>query len=398
MNIKSSVKLFILIVIATLVLAACGGAAPAAPDNSAALEAAQQAAAEAEAKAAEAEAALAAAQAEVEAAANASADELAAAKAEAEAAMAAAEAAMAEAKAAGDQAGAMEGDTEKLLFGFSQAFNGHPWRVNQTANVRDYWAANLTSDVNMIFTDGQNKPEKQTADVEDLIAQGIDVLIMTPVTADAMTPVTKQAMDQGIKVITLDRGVNTPVTLHIGADNKLIGRAAAKYIAEELLDGEGKIIEIQGTLGASATIDRNVEFMAELENYPGVEVVASQTADYSREPALKYMEDMIQRFGPGEFDVVYAHNDEMALGAVQALEAAGRLEGVFVVGIDGQNEAIDAIKEGKMVATFTYPNGGTEGVEYAYKLMMGEDVGDTLVLDTVRVDASNIDEWLGKGF
>jgi ribose transport system substrate-binding protein len=168
----------------------------------------------------------------------------------------------------------------------------------------------------MVFTDGQNKPEKQTADVEDLISQGIDVLILTPVTADAMTPVTKKAMDAGIKVITLDREVNTPVTLHIGADNKQIGRAAAKYIAEELLKGKGNIIEIQGTLGASATIDRNVEFMEGLKEYPDIKVIASQTADYSREPALKYMEDMLQRFGPGEFTVVYAHNDEMALGAI----------------------------------------------------------------------------------
>jgi len=287
---------------------------------------------------------------------------------------------------------------EKLFFGFSQAHNGHPWRVNQTANVRDYWAASLTDEVKMVFTDGQNKPEKQTADVEDLISQGIDVLIITPVTADAMTPVVKKAMDGGIKVITLDRGVNTPVTLHIGADNKLIGRAAAKYIAEELLNKKGNIIEIQGTLGASATIDRNVEFMEELKNYPDVQVIASQTADYSREPALKFMEDMLQRFGPGEFQVVYAHNDEMALGAIQALKTAGRLEGVFVVGIDGQNEAFDAIKAGEMTATFTYPNGGKEGVEYAYKLMQGEEVANPLVLDTERVDASNIDEWLGKGF
>jgi ribose transport system substrate-binding protein len=296
------------------------------------------------------------------------------------------------------QSEAQAAEAEKLFFGFSQAHNGHPWRVNQTANVRDYWAANLTDEVNMVFTDGQNKPEKQTADVEDLISQGIDVLILTPVTADAMTPVTKKAIEAGIKVITLDREVNTPVTLHIGADNKQIGRAAAKYIAEELLKGKGNIIEIQGTLGASATIDRNVEFMEGLKDYPDVQVIASQTADYSREPALKYMEDMLQRFGPGEFQVVYAHNDEMALGAIQALKAANRQEGVFVVGIDGQNEAFDAIKAGEMTATFTYPNGGKEGVEYAYKLMKGEKVASPLVLDSVKVDAGNIDEWVGMGF
>ena len=250
----------------------------------------------------------------------------------------------------------------------------------------------------MRFTDAQNKSDKQVSDVEDLMSQGINVLIITPHTAEPLTPVVKQAMDAGIKVITLDRGGNTPVTLHIGADNKLIGKAAAKYIAENLLNKKGNIIEIQGTLGASATIDRNVEFMNELKNYPDVKVIASQTADYSREPAVKFMEDMLQRFAPGEFTVVYAHNDEMALGAIQALKAANRLEGVYVVGIDGQNEAFDAIKAGDMTATFTYPNGGKEGVEYAYKLMRGEKVPNPLVLESAQVDKTNIDKWIGKGF
>ena len=288
--------------------------------------------------------------------------------------------------------------TEKFLVGFSQAHNGHPWRVNQTANIRDVWAETYVSEVDMIFTDGQNKPEKQFADVEDLLARGIDALVITPHSADPLTPIVQQAMDAGVVVITLDREVNTPVTLHIGADNKQIGQAAARYIAEELIPEGGKIIEIQGTLGASATIDRNVEFMNELANYPNVEVVASQTADYSREPAVTFMEDMLQRFGPGEFQVVYAHNDEMALGAIQALEAAGRLDEVFVVGIDGQNEAIDAIAEGKMAATFTYPNGGAEGIEYAYRILMGEVFPAVLVLDSVQVDASNIADWVNKGF
>jgi ribose transport system substrate-binding protein len=114
------------------------------------------------------------------------------------------------------------------------------------------------------------------------------------------------------------------------------------------------------------------------------------------------MEDMIQRFEPGEFTVVYAHNDEMALGAIEALKAADRLEGVFVVGIDGQNEAFDAIAAGEMTATFTYPNGGAEGVEYAYYIMSGEELPGVeegrLVLDSVLIDAENVADWIDKGF
>src|SRR5688572_28195808 len=96
-------------------------------------------------------------------------------------------------------------DDEKFQCGFSQAHNGHPWRVNQTANVRDYWAENLTDEMDMAFTDGRNRPDKQAADVEDLLAKGVTCLILTPVQAEALTPVTEQAMEAGVIVITLDR-------------------------------------------------------------------------------------------------------------------------------------------------------------------------------------------------
>jgi ribose transport system substrate-binding protein len=110
------------------------------------------------------------------------------------------------------------------------------------------------------------------------------------------------------------------------------------------------------------------------------------------------MEDMLQRFKPGEIDLVYAHNDDMALGAVTALEAAGRLEEVKVVGIDGENAAYDAIKDGKMVATFTYHFVAPEGIQYGYKVAKGEELPTEIVLPTHQVDASNVADFLGKGF
>ena len=205
-------------------------------------------------------------------------------------------------------------------------------------------------------------------------------------------------MDAGIPVVTLDRKVNTDVTLHIGADNVLIGKTAGEFVCETL-GGKGNVIEIQGTAGASATVDRHDAFHAVLaEKCPDVKVVADQVANYVREPAIKFMEDMLQRFGPGEIELVYAHNDDMALGAVTALEAAGRLDEVKVVGIDGENAAYDAIKDGKMVATFTYHFVAPEGVQYGYKIAKGEKLDKEIVLPTHQVDATNVDEWIGKGF
>src|SRR5688572_20734533 len=271
------------------------------------------------------------------------------------------------------------------------------WRVNMVEGNKKYAEANLP-DVELIVTNGENNASKQVSDVESLIAQGVKVLIISPVTADALTPVVKQAMDAGIPVVTLDRKVNTDVTLHIGADNVLIGKTAGQFVCDTL-GGKGNVIEIQGTAGASATVDRHEAFHATIkERCPDVKVVADQVANYVREPAIKFMEDMLQRFKPGEIQLVYAHNDDMALGAVTALEAAGRLAEVKVVGIDGENAAYDAIKDGKMVATFTYHFVAPEGIQYGYKVAKGEKLDKEIILPTYQVDSSNVADFLGKGF
>lgn len=286
---------------------------------------------------------------------------------------------------------------DKVVIGFSQGTLHSSWRVQMVERNKAFAEQNMP-DVQLIITNGEDQASKQVADVESLLSQDIDVLMISPVTADALTPVVKQAMEAGIKVVTLDRKVNTDVTLHVGAQNYPIGEAAAHYVGK-LLGGEGSVIEIQGTAGASATTDRHDAFAAVLEkDYPGVKIVASQICNYTREPALKFMEDMLQRFGLGEIDVVYAHNDEMALGAVTALEAAGRLAEVKVVGIDGQETAYEAIKAGKMAATFTYHFVAPEGVQFAYKVAKGEELPKEVVLDSKQVDGTNVDLFLGTGF
>jgi len=283
---------------------------------------------------------------------------------------------------------------DKYVIGFSQGTMNHPWRVAMVEGNKKYAEENL-KDVELIITDGQNSSAKQVTDVESLLARGIDVLMISPLTSDALTPVVQQALDAGVKVVTLDRKVEVPVTVHVGALNLPIGEDAGKYLVEAL-KGEGKVIEIQGTAGASATNDRHDGFVTGIEGSK-LEVVASQYADYLRENALKFMEDQLQRFGPGEIQAVYAHNDEMALGAIQALEAAGRLDEVVVVGVDGEEVAFEAIKAGKLAATFVYPFVAPEGIQIAYKVAKGEPVEPEVILPGKQVDASNIDEMLGTG-
>src|ERR1700722_2286381 len=285
---------------------------------------------------------------------------------------------------------------DKLVIGFSQGTMNHPWRVAMVDGNKKY-ATEHYPDVDLVVTDGQNQATKQVSDVESLISRGIKVLVISPLQAQALTPIVKQAMEANIPVITLDRAVNTKVTCQVGAQNKPIGVEAGQFIAEKL-NGQGNVIEVQGTAGASATIDRHDGFREALKDSPGIKVVADQFCDYLREPAVKFVEDMLQRFGPGQLQAIYAHNDEMALGAIKAVEAAGRSKEIVIIGIDGQNSAFQAVKDGKLAATFIYPFCAPEGIEYAYKIAKGEQIPPVVELKSTQVDPSNIDQYLGKGF
>jgi ribose transport system substrate-binding protein len=292
-------------------------------------------------------------------------------------------------------------DGSDVTIGFSQGKNSDVWRGHQTAVVERV-CKELMPNATVVVTDGAGEASDQDADVDDLINQDVDVLLLTPLEQTALTPAAERAMAAGIPVITMDREVNSPVTQHIGADNKLIGKTAAAYIANTLLGGDGgTVLEIQGTLDASATIDRHDEFIAWLEaNAPDVEVVGGQTGNYTRDEALAVMNDYLQSYpNAGDIDVVYTHNDEMSLGVIQALEAAGRQDEMKVVGIDGvQNEAFQAIKDGRLAVTFTYGNASPEACQSAQRLLSGQTLEPSWVLDTETIDASNVDQYMGTGF
>ena len=288
------------------------------------------------------------------------------------------------------------GAAEKIVIGFSQATMNSTWRVAMTEGNKKY-AAEHYPEVELIVTDGQNEASKQVSDVKSLMAQGLKALIISPVQAEPLTPIVKQVMEANIPVVSLDREVNTKVTCQIGAQNRPIGVNAGKFIIEKL-NGTGNVIEIEGTVGASATTDRHEGFRDALRVAPRIKVVADQFCDYLREPAMKFVEETLKRFGPGQIQAIYSHNDAMALGALKVVEDAGRLKEIVIVGIDGENNAFQAIKDGKLAATFTYPFCAPQGIQYAYNLAIGEQVPERIVLKSIRVDSSNVDQYLGKGF
>jgi ribose transport system substrate-binding protein len=287
--------------------------------------------------------------------------------------------------------------TKSCKIGFSQGTMNHPWRVAMVEGNKK-WAEEHLPNVQLIITDGQNESAKQVADVESLLAQDIDVLMISPLTQQALTPVVADAMAAGVPVVEMDRKVNTDTSVYISAENEPIGREAGEFFAK-VLGGKGNIVVIEGTAGASAAIERQAGFEEALAKYPDMKIVARQNADFLREGAAKFMEDALQRFGPGEIDGVFTHNDEMALGALTAIEAAGRQKEIMLTGVDGQNNAIQAVKDGKLFATFTFPWVAPEGVQYAYRICAGQPITEKFVkLESHTITAENVDEWLGRGF
>jgi len=277
-------------------------------------------------------------------------------------------------------------EQEKFLIGFSQSTMIDPWRINMLEQMKDAVQKHKDS-IDFVFTDGQNDNMKQISDVEDLFSKGIDLLIISPREADPLTPVVERVYNAGVPVITLDRNITSDAyTCFIGASNFKIGEAAGKLMAS-LFEERGQVIEIEGILGATPTIDRSDGFHSIVDYIPGIQVVEKQPADYLREPALKIMEDFLQSHP--QIDGIYGHNDEMALGALTALRAAGR-EGVVVIGIDGQKEAFESIMAGKMTATFIYPNGSAQAVEAAVKILKGVKVPKKIELESQLVDSSNV--------
>lgn len=272
----------------------------------------------------------------------------------------------------------------------------HPYGATTGARTKAA-QKQLFPKMKLLVSDGRGDATTQTNGIDDMLAKGVDVIIISPADAAALAPAVKRAEKQGVKVIASDRSVNAPVVTYIGADNVDTGLVAAKYIAK-ILKGKGNIVELQGALGASPTIDRHKGFTTVLKKYPGLKVIGSQTANYNRQEGLKVMEDFLQRFGKGEIDAVYTHNDEMSLGAIQAIKEAGRLSEIKVVGIDGQLSALKAIKRGEYAGSVVYPIDVPEHLIAAAKVCAGESLPKRIKMTATLATKQNVARFVGKTF
>ena len=230
--------------------------------------------------------------------------------------------------------------------------------------------------VEILTVDAQNDAAAQLSSVEDLLIKQIDVLIVNPVDGNAVVSAITAANDAGVPVITVDRAAEGgDVVSHIASDNVAGGEMAGDFIAEQLGE-EGMVVELEGIPGTSAARDRGKGFNMSMDKYDGMEVIARQPAGFDRAEGMTVMENILQ--GNPEIDAVFAHNDNMALGAMEAISAAGRSDEIMIVGFDAIDDAREAVTEGEMAATVAQKPGlmGEMAVETAVKVANGEEVDE----------------------
>ena len=226
----------------------------------------------------------------------------------------------------------------------------------------------------LIIVDAQDDSAKMTAGIEDLITKKVSAILINPTDSDAVVPAIQKANDSGIPVFTVDRGANGgTVVSHIASDNVAGGSMAAEFLCNAI-GGQGNVVELQGVAGTSAARDRGQGFNDFMStSCQGVTIVAQQTANFNRDEGLTVFENILQ--AQPDIAGVFAHNDEMVLGAIQAAEAANRT-GIVFVGFDAIDDAVQAVKDGKLAATVAQQPAemGRLAVETALKSLNGEKV------------------------
>lgn len=240
----------------------------------------------------------------------------------------------------------------ELTIGFSQIGAESAWRTAETVSIKEEAAER---GYKLKFSDAQQKQENQIKAIRSFIAQGVDGIIIAPVVETGWDRVLKEAKEAEIPVVLVDRGIKVKdeslYTAKIASDFVFEGRLAGTWLAQEK-DGAANIVELQGSPGAAPALDRQKGFMEVMDLFPKMNVIASQTGEFTRTKGKEVMEAFLKANGE-KIDAVYAHNDDMALGAIQAIKEYGLEPGkdITVISIDAVKSAFKAMAEGNLNAT-----------------------------------------------
>lgn len=306
-----------------------------------------------------------------------------------------------ERKPANGNAGGGGGSTSsKKVVGFSQMENNGPWRIAETQSMRDEAAKR---GYELVLTDAQQTTSKQVSDVEDLIARRVSAIFLAPREFEGLEATLRKAKEAKIPVFFIDREaagkVGEDYITFIGSNFVEEGERVGDWVAKNT-NGKAGVIILEGTAGASVARDRNQGFRNVIDKHPDIKVLASQPANFTRAEGQRVMENLIQAHGKN-ITVVYTHNDEMALGAIQALKAAGMNPGkdVKVVSIDGQKSALQAIQAGEMNLTVECnPRFGPMAFDTYEKYLQGEPIPPKIINQDRVFEQSNAAQFVPEAY
>src|SRR5690554_156202 len=279
--------------------------------------------------------------------------------------------------------GCAGGAQKKIVVGFAQVGAESAWR---TANTESIISEAKKRGIELKYVDGQQQQENQIRAIRSFISQKVDVIGFSPVVTTGWDEVLREAKRAGIPVILTDRAVDCAddslwVTF-IGSDFVEEGRRAARWLAEKM-DGKANIVELQGTIGSASAIDRKIGFEEVIAGYLGMKIKKSQTGDFTRSMGKEVMEIFLKEEGRN-IDALFAHNDDMAIGAVQAIEAYGLRPGIdiIIVSVDAIRAAFEAMIEGKLNCTVECnPLLGRQFFDAVEAIMAGEPIPKRIVVE-----------------
>jgi inositol transport system substrate-binding protein len=297
-----------------------------------------------------------------------------------------------------ETAGGEDGSKDQLKIGAAMPVFDDKWLSYLYDGITEYDEAN--DNVEVIMVDAKNDAGKQFSQVETFIVQQVDAILINPVESDSLGPMVDAANEAGIPVVVVNRMPNEDVMqniyAYVGSESLEAGTIQMEKVIE-LLGGKGNVAIMNGTLGQESVVKRTQGNKDVLENNPEITLVREQTADYQRSQGMTVMENWIQ--AGDQIDAVVANNDEMAIGAIMALEAAGQLEGKVIAGIDGTLDALQYVKDGKLnITAFQDAYGQGKGaIEAAVKAVNGEKLDNNFInIPFELVTEENVDEYIAK--
>ncbi len=264
-----------------------------------------------------------------------------------------------------------------IKVGFSQVGAESDWRKASTESIKE--AAKLKN-INLTFSDAQQKQENQIKAIRNFITKGVDVISFSPVVATGFEDVLKEAKEAEIPVVLFDRAVEVSepglYVSFIGSDFVEEGRRAGRWVAANM-NGKANVAELVGTVGSAPAIDRKKGFEEIIKDYPDIKIIKSQSGDFTRAKGKEVMESFLKSPEADQIQVLFAHNDDMALGAIQAIEEAGKKPGkdIVIISIDGVKTMFEAINDGKANCTVECnPLIGPQLFDVVEKIHAGEKV------------------------